>query len=353
MTEDHKLITIAIAMVDRHRDFVGESEPLHEAGLKTFRFLLVSRLHKRNYTISMQNQERMKILFVINPVSGGKQKQDWEASIREYFKESPHATEFYLLTGKDDKISIQHHIDRFQPERVVAVGGDGTVKLLAGMLKETPISLGLLPAGSANGMAKELKIPLQPKEALDIITGGSCRKLDLIKINEEEICFHLSDVGLNALLVKYFENSKKRGMWGYGQAVFKVLWKKPMMHLKIITDNEELKRRAYMVVIANAQTYGTGAIINPEGKLDDGLLEIVVVRKLNLLELFKMLITHKPFDPKRIEVIQTKNVEIHLKRKGYFQVDGEFLGKTISIKARVLPKIINVIVPEEKEKELA
>lgn len=293
----------------------------------------------------MQNQDRLKILFVINPVSGGKEKHDWEASIREYFKEKPHIAEFYLLTGENDPISIRHHMDRVQPDRVVAVGGDGTVKMLADILKETAVPLGILPAGSANGMARELKIPLDVKDALDVIINGEARKLDLIKINEEEVCLHLSDIGLNALLVKYFEGSKKRGMWGYGKAVFKVLWKKPLLYATIKTDNEEVKRKAYMVVIANAQTYGTGAIINPEGKLDDGLFEIVVIRRLHFFELLKMLITHKPFHPNRIEVFQTKNLELNLKRKAYFQIDGEYLGKTISVRARILSKILQVMLP--------
>ncbi|MGZ3923539.1 MAG: diacylglycerol/lipid kinase family protein [Flavisolibacter sp.] len=291
----------------------------------------------------------MKILFVINPVSGGKEKNDWETCIRKYFKDKPHSMEFYLLTGKDDKISIQHHIERLQPDRVVAVGGDGTVKMLAGMLKETPIVLGILPAGSANGMARELKVPIAAEEALDVIVNGECRKLDLIKINEEEICLHLSDLGLNALLVKNFEHSKKRGMWGYGKAVFKVLWKKPIMYLTIKTDKQEVRRKAFMAVIANAQTYGTGAIINPGGKLNDGQFEIVVVRKLHLLELFKMLVSHKPFDEKRIEVFKTTSVAIHVKRKAYFQVDGEYRGKTVCVEARILPKIVTMVLPPEKE----
>lgn len=284
---------------------------------------------------------------MINPVSGGKEKHDWEASIRQFFKDRPQLTEFYLLTGRDDKISIQHHIERFRPHRVVAVGGDGTIKMLADILKETTMELGILPAGSANGMARELKIPLITEEALEVIVNGFPKKIDLIKINEEEICLHLSDIGLNALLVKYFEGSKKRGMWGYGQAIFKVLWRKPLMYVQIKTDKEEIKRKAYMVVVANAQTYGTGAIINPEGKLDDGLFEIVVVRRLNLIELLKMLITHKPFHPNRIEVFQTKAVEMNLRRKAYFQVDGEYIGKTTKVKARVLPQIVKVVLPGE------
>jgi diacylglycerol kinase (ATP) len=297
----------------------------------------------------MQNHEGLKILFIINPVSGGKEKHDWETSIREFFRDKPHAIDFYLLTGKNDKASIQHHIERLNPDRVVAVGGDGTVKMLADLLKETPISLCILPAGSANGMARELQIPLQASEALKLITDGQNKKLDLVKINEEEICFHLSDVGLNALLIKHFEGSKKRGMWGYGKMVLKALWKKTLMYVTIKTDNTEIRRKAFMVVIANAQTYGTGAIINPQGKLNDGMFEIVVVRKLNLFELLKMLITHKPFHEKRIEVLQTKNVELNLKRRAYFQVDGEYLGKVTRIKARILPQILNVMLPSEKE----
>jgi len=297
----------------------------------------------------MQNPCSLKIFFVINPVSGGKEKHDWEASIREFFKEKPHVTEFYLLTGNNDKISIQHHLERSRPDRVVAVGGDGTIKMLAELLKETSLPLGILPAGSANGMAKALNIPLDIEEALEVIINGECSKIDIIKINEEELCMHLSDVGLNALLVKNFEGSKSRGMWGYSKAIFKVLWKTPLMYATIKTDKEEVRRKAFMIVVANAHTYGTGAIINPDGELDDGLFEVIVIRRLHLFELFKMLVTHKAFRPDRIEIFQTKNLELTLKRKAYFQVDGEYLGRRSSIKARILPKIIHVMLPHVKE----
>ena len=120
----------------------------------------------------MQKDEPQKILFVVNPVSGGKEKQDWEASIRDFFKESPHAIEFYLLTGENDSSSIKHHIETINPQKVVAVGGDGTVKLVAEIVRETSVTLGILPAGSANGLAKELNIPITKDEALDLIVNG-------------------------------------------------------------------------------------------------------------------------------------------------------------------------------------
>jgi diacylglycerol kinase (ATP) len=293
----------------------------------------------------MQKGLSLKILFVINPVSGGKEKTDWEEQIRNYFKDSPHSMEFYLLTGVSDYASVQHHIESVKPDRVVGVGGDGTIKILAEMLQHTSIPLGIIPAGSANGMAKELNIPIDVDIALDIAVNGVVKAIDLIKINNKEICIHLSDMGLNAMLVKDFEKSKIRGMWGYGKAVFKVLWKKPLMHLTIKAGNKTVKRKAYMVVIANASKYGTGAIINPIGDVSDGKAEAVVVRKLNLIELFKMLVSHKPFHPDRIEVYQANEITITAYRKAYFQVDGEYRGKIREIKAVVDPGAINIMVP--------
>lgn len=297
----------------------------------------------------MQNITGLKLLFIINPISGGKEKHDWEAAIREYFKEQIHNVEFFLLSGKDDKISIQHHIDSVKPDRVVAVGGDGTVKLLAEILKETPIPLGIIPAGSANGMAKELNIPTKIEEALPVVTDGISQKLDILRINEEEICIHLSDIGLNAMLVKYFESSKKRGMWGYGKAIFRVMWEKQKMKVSIKTDDQEVKRNAYMVTLANARKYGTGANINPEGDVSDGKFEVVVVRKLNVFEICKSIFTNKPFDKNKIEVFSTKNLELKIHKKAYFQIDGEYKGKTTSVTARILPQILNVMIPNQTE----
>ena len=300
----------------------------------------------------MHNQEPLKLLFVINPVSGGKEKHNWEASIRDYFKESPHSAEFYLLNGENDKRSLQHYIDSLSPDRVVAVGGDGTVKMVAELVKETTISLGIIPAGSANGMAKELAIPDSIEEALKIIVEGSSEKVDIIRINEEEICIHLSDIGLNAMLVKYFETSKNRGMWGYGKAIFRVLWEKQKMRVTITTDEGTHKRKAYMVALANARKYGTGANINPDGNVSDGRFEVIVVRKLNVFEIIKAIFTNRSFHPDRIEVFPTTNVEMNIHRKAYFQVDGEYKGKISTVKARIIPGAIHIMLPVTKNIEV-
>jgi YegS/Rv2252/BmrU family lipid kinase len=290
-------------------------------------------------------QKSLRILFVVNPIAGGKAKRDWETAIREFFKESDYHFEFYIQTGQNDKPSIRHYIERFVPDTVVAIGGDGTVKMVAELVKETPIRLGIIPAGSANGLAKELGIPTDVNEAIQVIINGHCQKVDAIRINEEELCFHLSDVGMNALLVKYFESSKKRGLWGYGQSLLKMLWNKKRMRVTIKTDEGEVKRKAYMVVLANAEKYGTGAVINPHGDVADGKFEVVVVRKLHVVEILKAVMAHRTFHPERIEVFRTTSVSLIFQQKAPFQIDGEYRGKIANLTARITPGIVNVMLP--------
>lgn len=174
----------------------------------------------------MTSSPVLKILFVINPGSGTKSKIAWEPAIRNYFTSLHHTFDFFLLTGKDDATSLQYWIEKLHPERVIAVGGDGTVSLVAEQLLGTNIAMGILPAGSANGMARELNIPLEANAALDIILHGEIRACDAIRINNKEICLHLSDLGFNAQLIKYFDQGNLRGKLGYFLQVFKTLWRK-------------------------------------------------------------------------------------------------------------------------------
>src|SRR3954451_16130442 len=98
------------------------------------------------------------LLFVINPISGGKLKVDYEEGIKKYFEPLPHKIEFFLMNGKNDAEELEKTIEQVKPHKVVAVGGDGTVGMVAKKIFGTDMQLGILPAGSANGMARELNI---------------------------------------------------------------------------------------------------------------------------------------------------------------------------------------------------
>jgi diacylglycerol kinase (ATP) len=291
----------------------------------------------------MHTSPHLTLLFIINPAAGI-QRTDWEQTILQYFGNKPYTIIIYHLTDPYSREQVQEQIKKHNPDRVISVGGDGTLKLVTESVLNSELPVGLLPAGSANGMAKELGIPVDAEKALEIITQGNVKKIDLIRINKE-LCIHLSDIGFNAFVVKTFETFNKRGMWSYIKAALRVLFRHRYMEVTIAGEKQTVKRHAAMVVIANATQYGTGAIINPNGKLDDGRFEIIVIKKISFGEIIKMMITHKDFDPRKTELFTTSGVEMSSKHHVHFQVDGEYLGKIYSLKAECLPGALQMIVP--------
>jgi diacylglycerol kinase (ATP) len=286
-----------------------------------------------------------KTLFVINKRSGRKKNIDRESIIREYVKEHGLDAEFFLMPKKECEKALIDMLDRTRPGTVVAVGGDGTVSLVAEHLLKTGAKMGIVPAGSANGMAKELEIPEDTKAALDIIKKGKSIQSDLVMVNDRWLCMHLSDLGLNARLIKYFEEGPVRGFAGYCLALIKALKRKKNFRTTIQTRNGIKTVEAIMVLFANASKYGTGATINHEGSLTDGYFEVVVVKKIGPAEIWNMFFGKKGFDPAHIEVHQAKSVEVDTTRPSHFQVDGEYLGKMMKIRAVVLDKKLEVFVP--------
>ncbi|MGA0560684.1 diacylglycerol/lipid kinase family protein [Larkinella sp. VNQ87] len=293
----------------------------------------------------MPEAKKLKFLFAINPISGGQDKTEWETGIQTFFETQPHSADLFLLDGKNDDNELPARIASVKPDRLVAVGGDGTIKFVAEHALNANLPLAILPAGSANGMAKELGIPTTLEESLAVVVQGVEKPIDLICINNTEHCLHLSDIGMNAQLVKYFEQGKMRGKLGYARGVLRVLMRRRLLQVRINTGREEVLRSAFMIVLANARMYGTGAIINPDGDVADGQFEVVVMRRLPFWEIVKMFFRFRPFDPKNIEIYSATSVHIVTKRKAYFQIDGEYRGKIREITAEIWPGKLRVVLP--------
>ena len=289
----------------------------------------------------------MIFLFAINPVSGGHDKTVWEEGIRNYFADSDHTIHQFYLNGKTDAETIREQIAQHKPDRVVAAGGDGTLKLVAEQLLNKNIPLGILPVGSANGMARELGIPTDVQKSLDVLVNGTLKPIDVISVNDGDICLHLSDIGLNAQVVKHYEHNNLRGKFGYLRSVVNVLKKRRLLRLSITVGDDCVQRVAFMVVLANARMYGTGAVINPDGDPSDGQFEVVIFRRLSFWSILKLFWRYRPFDSKNIEIYPATSVLIETHRRAYFQVDGEYRGRINTLKAAIQPGALTILVANE------
>jgi len=283
-----------------------------------------------------------KVLFIINPGSGNKDV-NYSKEIEDFFISRDEEIEIYQLPNNCSLDKIKSTITKSKADRVVAVGGDGTLKLVAECLLGTDTPIGIIPAGSANGMAKELGVPEELNETLLLVLNGNPKKIHAIEVNGE-LCIHLADIGFNAYIVKKFDELPTRGMLTYAKAAWHAFWYHRKMDVEFKIDGKIIKQQAAMVVLANAKEYGTGFEINPDGKLNDDLFEVIIVKDYAVMEIIKIWATKLPWNPEKIESFQTSALKITTKHKVHFQVDGEYQGKVNKIEAKLIPKAINVIV---------
>jgi len=293
-------------------------------------------------------KNRKKILFVINPISGDIDKASLKSEIIKYVSNHDRVVEFYETKGDNDKEELSNFIEKTNPEKVVAVGGDGTCNLVAKVLLNTKIKLGIVPKGSANGLATELKIPGDLHDSLKIILDENSKKIDVLQFDDQHLSLHLSDIGFNATLIERFEEGNLRGFAGYGNHFISKLGGIKTVKFKIEIDGKTKRKKAIMVVIANATRYGTGAVVNPQGKLDDGRFEIIVFRPRKLIQFLKMII---PFFTRQIhrlayvDIYSGEKVKITNIENQKLQIDGEIMGQPKQISVEIIPQSLAVLVP--------
>lgn len=287
-----------------------------------------------------------RLLIVINPISGGRSK----VKLREYLTSECEAQglafDFFETSGDNDLAKLKIKFDMLKPSAVVAVGGDGTANLVGNLLSGTQVPMGIIPHGSANALAKELGIPTSVPEALRIILQGKTAAIDTLTLNGKYV-FHIADIGFNARIVKLFSESTLRGMFMYIYLSIKEFFRYRSSVYQVITPGQNYSGRAFMIAITNCKGFATNLNVNPEGKIDDGLFEISIIKDFpksktfNILyKLFNNTIGHSPYN----EIIQAKEATLINPHNRRFNIDGEHasLGKKVEI--RIKPASLVMLV---------
>lgn len=290
--------------------------------------------------------EPKKLLFIINPKSGNTDKSTLEEEISQVCTKSKKEFTFFYTSGQNDAEKIKEKQLEYQADTIVACGGDGTINLVAQVILNSAVQLGIIPLGSANGLAYELDIEKDIDSSLQSIMRGKCIAMDVISINNEFICLHLSDLGFNAQMIKDFEQSEERGMLAYAKSFFSSLIDKKTTEFKLVFNGTEQTIDAEMIVLANASSYGTGAVINPRSKLNDGSFELIIFKPIPLTELVPLTLSsfmgnieNSPY----VETHKVEKVEVFCKKAELLQIDGELKEDNKKIKAEILKGALQVI----------
>lgn len=232
---------------------------------------------------------------------------------------------------------------------VAGWGGDGTVNEIASALAFTEARLGILPSGSGNGLARELGIPLEPRDALAVAFDGPDRTIDAGEI-DGRLFFNIAGVGLDARVAHRFAAGGlvRRGFARYIEITAQELLTYHPDEHAIAVDGCVTRSRALVVAIANGRQYGNGAIVAPHATVDDGLLDVVVVEQRPLV----LTLLHVPRvfagSIDRVPGVITRRgttIEITSGEPVVYHVDGEPFVGPASITARVRPAALRVRAP--------
>ncbi len=287
---------------------------------------------------------KKNIIIVVNPVSGAFEKKEIVDSTLLFAKNENLESILYETSGTKDVENIKNLYNIHKPERIIIIGGDGTIRMVAEAIAKEDVILGIIPAGSANGFALDLDLQLTFEKNLEVAFLHQFMEVDIITINGK-ISIHLSDLGLNAELIKNYEQGEIHGKWGYALNTITTLFDSGNpFTAKIKANNETFGYVARMIVIANAKKYGTGVVINPNGVMNDGKFELVILKNFDLIIFGQIISGNMPSDPDDVEIISTDKATIELDAPVSFQIDGEYCGTETKLDIKILHKQLKVAV---------
>ncbi len=269
-----------------------------------------------------------QFLCILNPISGSDIDRD---DIKAWVRGNLHGIELTVweTTGENDCKKIKEQVENSSWDGILIGGGDGTVKMVVSSLLGTTLPFGIIPLGSANGLATCLGIH-GISDAIYAVKTDQVMAIDILRINGE-ISLHLSDFGFNAGLVKKFSNQTQRGMMAYFKSTLSQFFEMRPFRFEIKIDQKKIQIEAKMVVIANGSYYGTGANINPKGRMDDGFLEVVALNPdgwEDMVGLYLDLFRGELEDSPITKIWSGHEVEIRNYDGADFQIDGEVMPDT-------------------------
>ncbi|MBQ6069476.1 MAG: hypothetical protein IJK84_08240 [Bacteroidales bacterium] len=223
---------------------------------------------------------KKRMLVIVNPISGvGRQKrierllrdnldQDLYDYTVEYTEHIHHGTELArdaAMKGCDI---------------VVAVGGDGSVNDVIAGIHGSDATLGIIPCGSGNGLARCMKIPLTPALAIRVLNQANEGSIDTIVLNDKHYIASIAGVGFDAYIARLMKSAKLRGFSAYLNLILREYPTYESKDYTLVIDGKEIRRKAWFTTFANSNQFGYNAAIAPLAKLDDGLIDISIVDRI-------------------------------------------------------------------------
>jgi diacylglycerol kinase (ATP) len=236
-------------------------------------------------------------------------------------------------------------------ERLLVFGGDGTMHLAAQGLVGSDTALAVVPLGTGNDLARALGVPRKMEAAVEAATRAPVRRIDLVRVGEVH-CIGYAGVGFDSEVAGCSNRVRKlRGPLVYVYALVKTLISFVPPGMRVVHDEGVFEGRVMFAVANNLPSFGGGMKIAPEAKIDDGLIDLVIVRqipKLTLLRIFPKVYSGKHLGHAACLLVKTRKVEITIDREMTLFGGGEPLQPMepgVPVKMEIVPAALAVVSP--------
>ena len=300
--------------------------------------------------MSIESTEMQQILFIINPISGGKNKEMIPSQIENYYKGRTQA-EIKIVFTKH-----KNHAYKIAKEAlsyfsiIVAVGGDGTINEIGKALVNTNVSLGIIPLGSGNGLAFGLNYPKykEIKNYLDIIQTGNKEKIDTASINDD-IFLNIAGFGFDGYISYLFDIQAKRGLLNYTLLSINSFFSFPSFEVKVSINDEihSLYTNILLVGIANGKEFGNHFTIAPKANFSDQKLELILIEKPSFFALPKFIYQMRwgnLMNSKYVKYFSIKQAQMECKQEQYANIDGEYSNQQKNFSIKINPSSLTIII---------
>lgn len=287
---------------------------------------------------------KRKALFIINPVSGGKKKDQVPELIQKnldinLFEPSIVFTDGALHGSQLARDAVNKY------EYVIAVGGDGTINEIASSIAGTATVMGIIPFGSGNGLARFLDIPMNTEKAIRMLNQQRVEAIDAAKLNGQWF-FNMAGMGFDAHISEVFSHDKTRGFGAYVRSALREIANYRPETYQLQIDGVTYEREAFMLSFANSSQYGNNAHVSPCASVQDGLLDICIIKHFPLYRFPEMglrMFTKTATGSKYVEIINGKHILVKRSKAGPVHLDGEpqMIGSDAEI--NIMPRSLNIV----------
>lgn len=290
-----------------------------------------------------------KILFIVNPISGHHDKSKFPSIVEKLIDKDKYDYTITLTEYGGHAVELTKQAIENQYDIIVAVGGDGTINEVATTMIGASQTFAIVPYGSGNGLARHLHLPLKPDKVItEVINKGVKSKIDTAAMNGVPY-ISIAGVGFDAIIADFFAQDPHRGIKTYVKLVTKeYLHFQPKKYHLILDGKEEIDCEPFFISFANSNQFGSNAVVSPTASLNDGLLDVCIFKKPNMLQVpyvATRLLTKKIDRTHFVDIHKAQKIQVIRENDEIANIDGEAVMMPKDITIEINPLSLNILLP--------